>query len=368
IIKKLPILESVFYNKGDEGLKAVYNLGNAQVVDEEVHDNGITIRFTEVYYDDLRFSVAYEIKLPEKQEVTMDTLSFFMDANTYINGEKVQLSGGTGMSNEDLPYIRGVMDLDVLADKMGEEFDFTIEIFEVNNIKGKWKFNFPVSKVNGLSSPTKFISSDNLGNGMEVKNLVVTPSGVQTSVKFKESIKENKSSEELKYFITEGNGIWREASNQTTIHEARESYIEKFEEYYIKEDVLFPPISDKNGHFSILPAKQVESKIQQYPLRHGEVIKYNEYGSFEITKIQQSEGNLEVIIDIHQNSKFIPVNYIYITSKDYSFIYSMNDMQKIGNHQYQLMIPTNIESSDLLVEFTMLEPFLDLAVNGLVDN
>lgn len=136
IVSQIPIVGSIFSDSWDDGLKRVAEMGLTNVVGESKVMGDTTVTIDEVYYDDIRFTLAYSFATEKSfgdETFPSPTLS--------IDGEIIGMSHGKGIDNSSPTY--QTQELSFTPTDLPKEFDLEVT-FEQKDGETV-KFIIPVS-------------------------------------------------------------------------------------------------------------------------------------------------------------------------------------------------------------------------------
>lgn len=361
LLKNLPIIESIFLNRGDKGLENVYENEKIQVINQTKENSDVKVTITEAYFDDTRFVVGYEINLLDKRMPVDQIFDFISNSKIYVNNKETNLSFGTSFSNQDVQSIKGILDFDPVLNKMGEEFDFTIEFEGTDDIKGDLTFEFPVYYVEGYNIPNSKVTLEDQSGEFSVSDVTVAPSGIKMDTKLSYPVRENQEKLPIQYFISAGDGLWFSTLEDNHIHESNEYFQVRFKSYYEKYRLEFPPVNS-GRHFQVIPAiVEEDSKPVNYPIYKGAEVNTS-FGSFTVTNIEYRKNELYIELLVNDENTFLSFENTWLLSSD-DFISSLSSVEKIDDNLYAFQIETNEEHTDLSLDILPIEPLEKLKIN-----
>ncbi|MFD0676526.1 MULTISPECIES: DUF4179 domain-containing protein [unclassified Paenibacillus] len=196
-LRQVPGIESVFKLAGDFGLKIADEKGMVTEVNQAVTDQGITIKVSEVMYDDSRLTIGYVQQAPNGI-MELNNVAF------EINGKPVHYpSSGSGSRIDEHTYA-GVINVSP-EDELPGNFELTMTVLTIGNIEGKWTFQFPVKKMASNNKAVMPMVTKTHGDiTLTVKKIIFTPSSTELDVKIKQPVKSEKF---INYDIIDDKGI-----------------------------------------------------------------------------------------------------------------------------------------------------------------
>lgn len=141
--KNIPILNSITQTLnekfGGHGDYAKYS----QVVNKSATDNGVTLTVNEVIADDSKIILGYTIKSNKKiEDLEVVGLSKFL----MINGKHLGSGGGAiGNYVDDCTFV-GSEEIHAALPQDSKQYDISLNVDSIMNIKGKWNIAFTASK------------------------------------------------------------------------------------------------------------------------------------------------------------------------------------------------------------------------------
>lgn len=143
LAQNIPVLSSITQTLNDRlGLGGNY-VEYSQIINKSITDKGITLTINEVLADDSKLVIGYTVKSDkELKEFHGISLSRFLK----VNGKQ---DGGHGSSygeNIDAYTYVGNEEFHTNLPKTSDKFNIDLNIDEVMDTKGNWKFAFSVSK------------------------------------------------------------------------------------------------------------------------------------------------------------------------------------------------------------------------------
>ncbi|KAJ53705.1 hypothetical protein BD780_002953 [Clostridium tetanomorphum] len=189
--KNIPVLNSIIQmlknEDGDHGEYEKYS----QIVDKSVTDKGVTLTINEILADESKLVISYTIKSDKKiKDLEVYPLQGFLK----INGKNFSGSGvSRGKYIDDYTYVVSE-EADIDSFKAPEKFNVDLEVSEIANIKGKWNFDFSVSKEEIAKSstiikPNKKVSFPD--SNITIDKVVLSPIGTYILIngEFKDKVK-----------------------------------------------------------------------------------------------------------------------------------------------------------------------------------
>lgn len=157
VLQEIPFVGSVFQRQElhqyvrETALKTASENGMTAQVLQAVSDNGITLQIQEVMYDGDRLSIGYIQQVEDGfsgRHGFIDGIKFKIDGKPYA--DRV---GGSGPLPIDSQTGIGQISLLPFKQKLPDEFELTIEVANVDGVKGHWDFSIPIKKtVSGTKS------------------------------------------------------------------------------------------------------------------------------------------------------------------------------------------------------------------------
>ncbi|WP_171650940.1 DUF4179 domain-containing protein [Paenibacillus foliorum] len=196
-LRQVPGIESVFRMAGDFGLKIADEKGLVTEVNQTVTDQGITIKVSEVMYDDSRLTIGYVQESPDGIQ-ELNNVAF------EINGKPFHYpSSGSGNRIDEHTYA-GVINVSP-EDELPGNFDLTMTVFRIGNTEGKWAFQFPVKKMTSHNKAIMPMITKTHGDiTLTVKKIIFTPSSTELDVRIKQPAKSEKF---INYDMIDDKGI-----------------------------------------------------------------------------------------------------------------------------------------------------------------
>ncbi|AFS79482.1 hypothetical protein Curi_c24870 [Gottschalkia acidurici 9a] len=183
--KEIPVLNSIVQrlieNYGYKGDYETY----AEVIGQTQYDKGISITLNEVVYDESEVIITYTIKSDKKIEELGENFISNLYESIKINGSFSGFSGASSTSEQiDEHTMIAFVEYQMGLEKLPDKFDMDINIKEIFDIKGKWKFSFKLSKEEILKEQKTF-DVDIVKNfeGTDVRISKVSFSPLSTNIK-----------------------------------------------------------------------------------------------------------------------------------------------------------------------------------------
>ncbi|TKC15292.1 DUF4179 domain-containing protein [Robertmurraya kyonggiensis] len=188
----IPYSDSIFFNKGDEGLKRMALEGNTQNISLASEDKGIKVILEEGYIDNQRMAISLRldpissIETDKETNITMDLI---------VNGESKGTSGFGGLNTEELVAEGNIIQFTDLGN-LSTEPEIEIKIQLINEIEGNWSFSFDMPKEEeDIQQSDIAEKTDKTGNRLSINEAHLTPSllklNTTTSIKLEENMPEN---------------------------------------------------------------------------------------------------------------------------------------------------------------------------------
>lgn len=172
IVSHIPLLNSIFSESGDLGLKQVSELGLTQVVGESKTVKGNTLTIDEVFYDGTRISVGYS--LVSEQPLEKSYIDHATDFK--INGKRFSLGGSSGETEITSTYRTGIFHIEPSDVDVPKTFKLGLA-FEGKGGE-KWKFSIPVHTQTGELIPIHETQQvDDIV--LNISNLELSPVGLR---------------------------------------------------------------------------------------------------------------------------------------------------------------------------------------------
>lgn len=152
-LKQVPVIGSVFEQLGDTGLRQTAEKGYSSELNEVAKDKGITINFTEVYYDGIQLSVAYVIESDTPYRPGFMQLYEMPRVDFGINRKSINTGGGGSFQTIGDNHYAGVMTF-TPDEQLPDDFNLIIAINEMyawddgerTSVEGNWEVTVPVTK------------------------------------------------------------------------------------------------------------------------------------------------------------------------------------------------------------------------------
>lgn len=138
----IPILESITQTLNDRfGFHGEY-AKYSQIVNKSVTDKGISLTINEVLADNSKLIIGYTIKSDKKiNDLEVCSLGRFLK----INGKTLDSNGtGTGNYVDNYTYT-GTEEINTSIPQNADSFNIDLNVTDIGNIKGNWKFAFITS-------------------------------------------------------------------------------------------------------------------------------------------------------------------------------------------------------------------------------
>ncbi len=142
--ENIPILNSIIQTLNDRlGSHGNYSK-YSQLINKSVTSNGVTLTINEAMADGSKLIIGYTVKSNKKIEgLESSSLSRFLK----INGKYIDGSTGSASGNyiNSCTYV-GTEEIHTDLFKNSSNFNVDLNIDELSNIRGKWNFEFSISK------------------------------------------------------------------------------------------------------------------------------------------------------------------------------------------------------------------------------
>lgn len=189
----IPYSDSIFFNKGDEGLKRMALEEKTQNISLASEDKGIKVILEEGYIDNQRMAISLRldpINLNETEEVSNILMELLVD------GESKGTHGfGGGLEMKELVDEGGILQFTDLGN-LPSQPKIEINIQSINEIEGNWSFSFDMPKEEeDIQESDIAEKTDKTGNRLSINEAHLTPSllklNTTTSIKLEENMPEN---------------------------------------------------------------------------------------------------------------------------------------------------------------------------------
>jgi hypothetical protein len=145
-LKDVPFVGSVFQTIGKFGLKSSSEMGLTSQVNQTATDQGVTITVQEVLYDGIELSIGFLLDGSSTNHIK--------EIDLYANGKRINAGSGESGRQVDEQLYAAVRSFTV-TEQLPDQFDLKINIKSIDGfvdgehkeIKGKWNFNIPVTKL-----------------------------------------------------------------------------------------------------------------------------------------------------------------------------------------------------------------------------
>ncbi|MDW0111973.1 DUF4179 domain-containing protein [Sporosarcina saromensis] len=248
IVSQIPVLNSIFSESGDLGLKQVSELGLTQVVGESKTVKGNTITIDEVFFDGTRLTVGYSLT----SEKPLGEFYLNNGMNVTIDGKKFSFGGNSEETEITPTFRRGIYNIEPSDIVVPEEFKLGLS-FEGEGGE-RWKFFIPVNKQSGA----KFVTIDETqqvgGVGLNISALEISPVGLR--ITYNTVAKENEflSGAYIKFKAVDSSGNELAISSEGGGHS---NFING--NIYTIGNSLFEPIDENVTELTITPYLDLSS-------------------------------------------------------------------------------------------------------------
>ncbi|WP_404430366.1 DUF4179 domain-containing protein [Sutcliffiella horikoshii] len=347
--------DSILSHYGDPGINLVAIEGKTTALDLVEKSNGMTLKIKEVYFDESRVAVGYEVEAEEaKKGQVYSTMSF--------NGK--DLGGGTG--NWDIAADqthRGILDFDAedLAD--AGTIELNVEFSEFNDKQAEWHFQVKVEKEPGLLVRGLGLEKQDEGSRFRVSLLEETASRLEltTSFNLPDDIRKTITEDMLLEMIVVGeqpdgsfisNRYYRQSGNWGFAERMKEgkSYTSHSE---------FAPLR-KVDSFKVIPYVIDYNKAITEPLKQGAVLS-SQNGTIQLVSMTNKENRLLVKLDKGR----IPTELIgqNVQIEDKNFNRYKNVFYRDKGNYVELYFEIKGKKEDLNIVYQPVEYFFeDLAI------
>ncbi|AST89833.1 MULTISPECIES: DUF4179 domain-containing protein [Sutcliffiella] len=171
MLTHIPIIGSVFVHE-DVGLKEALEKGLVFPVNQTIVDKDIPITITNVYYDQSRLVIGYEIPLDDEgAEVGI------LNYNITINGLTLLSSQSTGAAEDN--KFKGLIQT---SSTLPDSFTLQVSFNKVFNTMGNWDFTIPVFVNDDYEYYLVHSTIEDEGYEFHMEEMILTPSGTKITV------------------------------------------------------------------------------------------------------------------------------------------------------------------------------------------
>ncbi|UTE76625.1 DUF4179 domain-containing protein [Rossellomorea sp. KS-H15a] len=247
VLSKIPFINSVLPFT-DAGLETADEKGLVKSIGQTVDQNGISMTVTDVYYDHSRLEIGYSIPFKEKDPETMKQYKTLGIAKADIKVDSQEV-GYSILSTLENDYITGTITIeDNDLPKSKDKVNFFIDVTEVLNKKGHWKFQLTASKAeqNTVIHLEKTVTTKDYT--FTIESIKLTPSSTKMDYTFSvPSNNDDFNEQALEFNIITDTGEAVDMIKKDMI------FIENIDNRkQFKSKVLFEPIQDV-GSLTITP-------------------------------------------------------------------------------------------------------------------
>lgn len=193
VVRNIPVIGSIFEYMGDSGLKDAEDQGLVSAIRQSAEDNGIRITIEDALYDDARIVISF------KEECKGEFKNFLNINNDLLIDDKQAPGFGIGITSKKAAegvYV-GLLTIDIgdpadvdpgiskdpkfFTGKLPDEFRLGFHINEIEEVKGTWYFDIPISKTESQKLTTKFkpqISKTHKDATLTLSEVIFAPSCV----------------------------------------------------------------------------------------------------------------------------------------------------------------------------------------------
>jgi hypothetical protein len=162
VLSEVPFIGSFFEKSADPILVEMNEKGLVSAVQKSASDQGITLTFTDVFYDGSKLALAYNLEMaadyPMHGAIEKDKgFPFTFEAN--MNNEFISYMAGAEEAPVDAGNgtYAGMISMDVYAEtKLTSPLTLNLAVSEVHGVKGKWEFQLPIENQKVVAETTKF--------------------------------------------------------------------------------------------------------------------------------------------------------------------------------------------------------------------
>lgn len=199
ILAKVPIIGFLYdIEKHDPGLQEALSNENKIVLNETITDAGVSITIEEIVYDGMRMNIIFSSAKYE------DIAPLYIS----INGEEINHSESLRILSEENEF-RGLWEIKP-EEPLPDQFDMTVNIRQIGQIKGDWSFDTHVKKIeNGMRTIAVEDKGYIQGIPFEIDSFKTSATTSELKVRFKEKSENLLLSNEngsLHVTITDQNG------------------------------------------------------------------------------------------------------------------------------------------------------------------
>ncbi|KRW90730.1 hypothetical protein SD51_13035 [Alicyclobacillus tengchongensis] len=175
---KTPIINQVYDWFGDPGLN------QAGVFTDKVHisstDHAITFTITDIYDDQGRVALEYQINSPNG---SLGKTAIAPNMDFYMNGKPLNMTRGGAAGSVSNQLWHGVNEIfpGATNETLPKNFDLQIVIHQIGNTHGYWEVQVPVSGAKEFQNTTTFspnVSKTSDGITLGIDQVSVTPATV----------------------------------------------------------------------------------------------------------------------------------------------------------------------------------------------
>ncbi|MHC0037607.1 DUF4179 domain-containing protein [Pseudoneobacillus sp. C159] len=162
VLSEVPLIGSFFEKSADPILVEVKDKGLVSAVEKSATDKGITLTFTDIFYDGTKLALAYHLDMAEdlpKHGAIEKDKGFPFTLKAKMNNEDISFMAGA----EEKPVdggngeYAGMISMDVFAEsKLTGPLTLNLVINEVHGHEGNWVFQIPIENQKVVASTTKF--------------------------------------------------------------------------------------------------------------------------------------------------------------------------------------------------------------------
>jgi hypothetical protein len=168
----------------DEGLRLASEAGFTKHINQEVTDNGITLKVEDIIADTSRIAISYQL-FNENKKIR----DSYFDLSNPIN--KMTIIDGNGKQFEPLSLSwgnqgeYGLIEINLEEKDLSEKLTIKLNLHELNGKKGNWQIDIPVDLSDSLKAtttvPLQEATTSQLGVQLKMKEFRYSPSANELS-------------------------------------------------------------------------------------------------------------------------------------------------------------------------------------------
>jgi hypothetical protein len=383
LAKNIPVLKSIiqdiYGNKSDDLQYEKYS----QNINKSVTDKGITLTINEALCDGNSLMLGYTIKTAgdirklvikgqkviERQAKDSSFVPFFIERYSKINGQ-IAVSGSSyeGKYRDEHTYVNSEI-MDIGDKNLPDMFKVDVNVTDIYGVKGKWNFQFNVSKKQMLKNTVSYNinSSVKMPDAyLNVKKVIFTPIGTYIQITGKYSKKEYKDPDKrqkaFKQDIIMGNMLYDEcfviddSGNEIQLKgssggRSENSVSSDFWYAYRFENVKTIP-----KYITVIPYKMNYSKTEtstepvykningKYPIE----LKQGNMGKIVVNSIEYKKDTTIARCTVEGKAPFLQVREFYILDDE-------NNQVERKNIDYKIKKDSQ-NSTEYILEFGPMNP------------